>query len=341
MMKINKHFVMGFNIGPTHPFGFNYLGGKLLALLACSYELKNQFDHKYGTDLKYFETTSLYGTTKGMSMYDGLKPFLRHIGDTQSDFLPLFHDDEFRDFFWWFNERNNNERLISADKSSKKLKIMNKMISIIKNSLQDKDKLEEFNESIKNAKTLTEKKRYYLGDFRHTAQQAIGCYLDLFNPKAAPRVVGTVFECLVACALNRVCALPIGSGTVQIPNAETNIQIDLGIRRENKLVLLAATKTSTRERLSQPFVQKFIVDRAIKTPPKSILVVIGDVQRLGDKRVQHTFTAGQFHLYWKYLTPMDGVYYIDVPPQAETKAFEGKIKRLSDLFFSELQRMVG
>ena len=52
---------MGFNIVPTQPFGFNYLGGKLLALLASSKELKEQFDDKYGIDLKYFETTSLYG----------------------------------------------------------------------------------------------------------------------------------------------------------------------------------------------------------------------------------------------------------------------------------------
>ena len=186
LKEINPHFVMGFNIVPTQPFGFNYLGGKLLALLASSYELKSQFDHKYGTDLKYFETTSLYGTTKGMSMYDGLKPFLRHIGDTESKFLPLFHDDEFREFFEWFNVRNNNERLISADKSSKKIKIQTKMISIIKNSLmynQCLDKLEEFNESIKKAKTLTEKKRYYLGDFRHTAQQAI----DWWKKKASKR----------------------------------------------------------------------------------------------------------------------------------------------------------
>ena len=185
LSEINKHFVMGFNIVPTQPFGFNYLGGKLLALLACSYELKTQFDHKYGTDLKYFETTSLYGTTKGMSMYDGLKPFLRHIGDTQSDFLPLFHDDEFRDFFWWFNERNEGKRLIPADKSSKKLKIMNKMISIIRKSLAkvNEEKLGEFNESIKDAKNLTEKKRYYFGDFSHSAHQAI----EWWKKKASKR----------------------------------------------------------------------------------------------------------------------------------------------------------
>jgi len=173
LSDINAHFVMGFNIVPTQPFGFNYLGGKLLALLACSKELKQQFDEKYDTDLKYFETTSLYGTTKGVSMYDGLKPFLRHIGDTESNFLPLFHDDEFRDFFWWFNERNGGERLISADKSSKKLKIQTKMISIIRNSLKDDEKLKEFNDCIDHAKSLTEKKRYYFGKFEHTMDEAI------------------------------------------------------------------------------------------------------------------------------------------------------------------------
>jgi hypothetical protein len=170
---INNEFVMGFNIVPVQPFGYNYLGGKLLALLACSNELKRQFDEKYGTNLKYFETTSLYGTTKGMSMYDGLKPYLRHIGDTESNFLPLFHDDEFRDFFWWFNERNGGERLISADKSSKKLKIQQKMIAIIRKSLKDQNKLDEFNAIILKAKNLTEKKRYYISKFGHEVDDII------------------------------------------------------------------------------------------------------------------------------------------------------------------------
>jgi hypothetical protein len=186
---INKEFVMGFNIVPTQPFGYNYLGGKLLALLASSNELKRQFDAKYGTDLHYFETTSLYGTTKGVSMYDGLKPFMRHIGDTESNFLPLFHDDEFRDFFWWFNERNGGERLISADKSSKKLKIQTKMISIITNSLCDALKLQEFKQCINHAKSLTEKKRYYMSEFGYEPEQVI----EWWKKKATKR-----YEKLVA-----------------------------------------------------------------------------------------------------------------------------------------------
>jgi hypothetical protein len=174
LSKINKEFVMGFNIVPVQPFGYNYLGGKLLALLASSNELKRQFDLKYGTDLQYFETTSLYGTTKGVSMYDGLKPYIRHIGDTESNFLPLFHDDYFREMFWWFNNNaNGGERLISADKSSKKLKIQTKMISIIIKSLQDSSKLQEFKKCIEHAKSLTEKKRYYISKFGYEPEEVI------------------------------------------------------------------------------------------------------------------------------------------------------------------------
>ena len=174
LSKINHEFVMGFNIVPVQPFGYNYLGGKLLALLASSNELKRQFNAKYGTDLQYFETTSLYGTTKGVSMYDGLKPYIRHIGDTESNFLPLFHDDYFRDMFWWFNNNaNGGERLISADKSSKKLKIQTKMISIITKSLCDASKLLEFKSCIEHAKSLTEKKRYYISKFGYEPQEVI------------------------------------------------------------------------------------------------------------------------------------------------------------------------
>jgi hypothetical protein len=184
LKRINAEFVMGFNIVPVQPFGYNYLGGKLLCLLASSNHLKREFDKKYGTDLKYFETTSLYGTTKGVSMYDGLKPFIRYIGDTQSNFLPLFHDEYFNKMFWWFNEHaNNGERLISADKSSKKIKIQQKMIAIVKKSLKDEGLLQEFIAAIDHAKSLTEKKRTYLGKFGYEPQEVI----EWWRKKAAKR----------------------------------------------------------------------------------------------------------------------------------------------------------
>lgn len=174
----------------------------------------------------------------------------------------------------------------------------------------------------------------------YTVQQAVAMYLDLFHLTASKKVVGTFFEAVIACALNRVCGLSVGPGTIRIPDVKQYILTDLGLLRESKVILLAATKTSTRERLSQPFVQKRILEQAFTNPPKSILIVIGDVQRDGMSRVRHTFTAGQFLLYWKYITPLDGVFYIDIPPQAEDPAFHGLLKPLRDLFAADLTKLL-
>ena len=64
----------GFVIVPTQPFGFNYLGGKLLAALCCSHEVREKLNKKYDMNLVMFETTSLYGNSKSASQYDGMKP---------------------------------------------------------------------------------------------------------------------------------------------------------------------------------------------------------------------------------------------------------------------------
>jgi len=164
LTRFNRHSIMGFIIVPTQPFGFNYLGGKLLALLCCSHEARKQINEKYDADICLFETTSLYGSSKSSSQYDGLKPYMRYKGLTQSDFTPLLHDNIFKDLNKWFIERNNGRMLVKEDASSRKLKAQQKMISIIKKNLSS-EKSEEFNSAISNAKNLTEKKRTYFSDY--------------------------------------------------------------------------------------------------------------------------------------------------------------------------------
>ena len=48
------------------------------------------------------------------------------------------------------------------------MKRQTKMISIIKNSLQDQDKLIHFNDVIKTAFGLTQKKRFYISDYGYS-----------------------------------------------------------------------------------------------------------------------------------------------------------------------------
>jgi len=167
MKRFNDSTIMGFIIVPTQPFGFNYLGGKLLASICCSHLTKDALDKKYGGPFCMFETTSLYGTTKSSSQYDGMKPFLRHKGETISDFAPLINDDNFRRLNDWFKEKNDGQPLIDKDASSRKLKTQTKMISIIKASLKGVDDV-AYNKFVKtyiDAKGLTEQKRSYMSDY--------------------------------------------------------------------------------------------------------------------------------------------------------------------------------
>ena len=147
----NRHAVMGFAIVPSQPFGFNYLGGKLLALMCVSHFAREQVSKVFEKDIALFETTSLYGSTTSASQYDGLKPFIRYKGLTDSRFTPLLHKQSFHKLHDEFTKWNHGEPLTENRASSKKMKRQNKMISIIRNSLEDKNKLNEFNSVIEMA----------------------------------------------------------------------------------------------------------------------------------------------------------------------------------------------
>ena len=69
-----NHTAIGSTIVPLQPLGFNYVGGKLLALLCLSDPIQELWEKLYGDKLVSITTTSLYGKTKadGLSQYDNL-----------------------------------------------------------------------------------------------------------------------------------------------------------------------------------------------------------------------------------------------------------------------------
>ena len=69
-----NHTAIGSTIVPLQPLGFNYVGGKLLALLCLSDPVQELWKKLYGDTLVSVTTTSLYGKTKagGLSQYDNL-----------------------------------------------------------------------------------------------------------------------------------------------------------------------------------------------------------------------------------------------------------------------------
>ena len=167
--SVNKHMVNGAIIVPVQPFGYNYLGGKLLALVACSHDVRRMVKEKYGekTEPCYFETTSLYGDIKGMSQYDGLEPFIRYQSMTESD-LFLFPNEEVynpirRRMRELYGREEWNGNTVDPKGSGPKMREFNKCISIVKNHLKyyNEDEYKQFLTFTKENMKSKTKKRYY------------------------------------------------------------------------------------------------------------------------------------------------------------------------------------
>src|SRR5262249_24204924 len=73
--KLN-HTAIASTVVPTQPFGFNFLGGKLIAALLTTHIVRDEWQSRYGDVLAGMTTTSLFGSP---CMYDRI-PYWRKLG---------------------------------------------------------------------------------------------------------------------------------------------------------------------------------------------------------------------------------------------------------------------
>ena len=179
--RFNNSSMMGFVIVPSQPFGYNYLGGKLLAAMCTSHEVREIVNKKYNMNLCLFETTSLYGSSKQVSQYDGMKPFIRYKGLTDSDFVPLMHGKPYETLRTYVEDKVGE--IVDPDSSSKKLKTTMRIVALVKSALKGSSEAASFLETIENAKGLTEQKRYYISDYGFkNAVDYVNCKSDILIP---------------------------------------------------------------------------------------------------------------------------------------------------------------
>ena len=178
--RFNESTIMGFVIVPSQPFGFNYLGGKLLAAICTSHTVREIANKKYGINLCLFETTSLYGSTKAVSQYDGMKPYIRYKGLTESDMIPMINGKVYTDLKEFVESKVGGDILgIDESTTSRKLRTFTKIVALTKAALKGTDEGLAFSLTIENAKRLTEKKRYYVSDYGFSnIVDVLGCKTD-------------------------------------------------------------------------------------------------------------------------------------------------------------------
>jgi len=103
-------------------------------------------------------------------MYDGMRPFLRYKGDTQSNFLLTLGEELYFELRDWFTDRNDGEPIIHHGASSRKLKMQTKMIGLVKQNLKRHDQVgyEHFCKAMETANGVTTQKRFYMSEWGYS-----------------------------------------------------------------------------------------------------------------------------------------------------------------------------
>ena len=99
------HSAIGSCIMSTQPFGFNFLGGKLVACLITSSVVRDTWKRLYNQTLVGMTTTSLYGS---YSMYNSLKWW--HKCGSSAGKIPIKPDDGvYKIWHDWLKQNKNQE----------------------------------------------------------------------------------------------------------------------------------------------------------------------------------------------------------------------------------------
>jgi hypothetical protein len=140
-----NHTSIGSTIVPLQPLGYNYVGGKLLALLCLSTPVQELWEKLYGDKLVSVTTTSLYGKTKagGLSQYDNLD-FWQPMGFTSGSvsFEPLkdtrmmirnwLKKNHTRKYFEWYVAKKSSGQPHKRDHKNRSLNFAYSQLEIPK-----------------------------------------------------------------------------------------------------------------------------------------------------------------------------------------------------------------
>jgi len=140
-----NHTAIGSTIVPLQPLGYNYVGGKLLALLCLTTDIQKMWEEAYGDKLVGVTTTSLYGKTKagGLSQYDNLdywQPMGFTAGSvsfepsrkTRKDIEQWLRKNHTRKYFDWYVATNASGQPYKRDHKNRSLSFTYSKMSVPK-----------------------------------------------------------------------------------------------------------------------------------------------------------------------------------------------------------------
>jgi hypothetical protein len=219
-----------------------------------------------------------------------------------------------------------------------------------------RQKFDELQEIFKRIKTkerdFSIEEKFRIDSVLYTIQQSIGAAFDLLvGSNSSRKHVGNRFEELVKVVFDEI----------GVSNKKTVLQIpyetDEGrkiYKCENDLILsphetvkssgsqldeseiVVSAKTTSKDRMGKIFIDKILLERFVGHPQKVIGIFLNDVQRKESGGISFTLVSGLFMVYTKFLTPLEGIYYLDPPPNVQKTPYSNHMKRFSELITNDI-----
>ena len=209
---------------------------------------------------------------------------------------------------------------------------------------------------IKNRKKIPRKDYSTIDTVVYTIQQSLGVGMDfLCNPNSARKHVGNRFEELIRNIVSQagitndkvVFKIPYPSEEGEkLYSCETDIilspheRVKSNLKTINEDEIVISLKTTSKDRMGKIFLDKLLMQKFAEHPVKVVGIFLNDVQRKETEKISYTFVSGLFMVYTKFLTQLEGVYFVDPPPITKSVPFNEHISPFSKFITDDVWKLL-
>jgi hypothetical protein len=104
--------------------------------------------------------------------------------------------------------------------------------------------------------------------------------------------------------------------------------------------IVVSVKTTSKDRMGKMFIDKILLERFVNHDQKVIGIFLNDVQRKENNNISFTLVSGLFMVYSSFLTELEGIYYLDPPPNVSKEPFNKYMKPFSELVTTDLWNLL-
>ena len=212
--------------------------------------------------------------------------------------------------------------------------------------------LEIFEKIVNDPQSVTNDEANQIDKTLYTIQQSMGIGMDLLlNSNSARKHVGNRFEELIKAVFtkiqvsNKKSVLQIPYETEQgekIYKCENDLilsphsEVKSNSRHLSKDEVVVSIKTTSKDRMGKIFIDKLLLEKFVGHDQKIIGIFLNDVQRKEKDNISFTLVSNLFMVYTKFLTQLEGIYYLDPPPNVQLKPFKEHMFRFSKLITKDI-----